>query len=81
MWAADLAFDPALRVTGRRALFELAGYSGSGYYTMANFDLAPDGESFLMLRRVGEFVEPTKINVMVNLASELNRLAPTGRKP
>ena len=41
-----------------------------------NFDLSPDGETFLLIEYVREF-EPTTVKVVLNCFDELERLAPT----
>ena len=78
MWVADVTTTPDFMVTGRRSLFALDAYwATSGNYTLSNWDVAPDGESFLMIRGVSEWVPPRHINVIVNFFEELNRLLPT----
>jgi serine/threonine protein kinase len=43
----------------------------------ANYDITPDGQRFIMIKRE-EGLEPTQINVVLNWSEELKRLVPTG---
>ena len=58
------------------ALFDTSGFRGSGNYVVGNHDLFPDGESFLMLRAVGDSPPPAEIRVILNFLEELERLLP-----
>jgi len=64
---ATIATTPSLRVTGRRVLF-------SGQYATdifhPNYDVAPDGRSFLMVRPVDQ---SRGLVMVVNWARELRR--------
>jgi serine/threonine-protein kinase len=67
--AVQIQASTHLVVGGPRPLFELSG-------TYAEpFDIAPDGQRFLMVRW-REPQPPTHISVVVNWFEELNRLAP-----
>ena len=49
--------------------------------TYPNYDVAPDGQRFLMLKPVEqEQAAPTQINVVLNWFEELKRRVPTGTK-
>ena len=66
-----------LKVLDFTALFDHGDYrAASGNYTLANWDVDPDGESFLMLRRATERIPSTHINAVVNFFEELKRLFP-----
>jgi Tol biopolymer transport system component len=69
MWFAEIGTNPEEPITEQRSLFEIPDdiFSGSGNYTFSNFDLAPDGQSFLMLRGVGEWQPPKHISGLTNL--------------
>ena len=65
---ATLAFSPTLMVTGRRTLFAEA-YATDIYHP--NYDVAPDGKSFVMVRPAGE---SRRLVMVLNWARELERL-------
>ena len=69
--AATIDREP-LRVTSRRALFSLDGYDAAQPH--ANYDVSPDGKSFVMIHRA-----PTgRLAVIQNLPELVRRLS--GRK-
>jgi hypothetical protein len=76
MWFVELDPDPAARPIARRALFDTSGYRGSGNWVMSNFDIFPDGQSFLMLRNVGDEPAPPQMKGIVNFFERLERLLP-----
>ena len=49
--------------------------------TRPDYDVSPDGQSFLMVKptEAGE-AAPAQINVVLNWFEELKRLVPTGKK-
>ena len=64
---ATLATTPSLRVTGRRVLFS-GPYASDIFHP--NYDVAPDGKSFLMVRPVDQ---SRGLVMVVNWAGELRR--------
>ena len=42
-----------------------------------SYDVSPDGERFLLLKRYGKTKKLTRLNVMTNWFEELERLVPT----
>ncbi len=76
MWFVELDPDPAARPIDRRRLFDTSGYRSSGNYVMSNFDIFPDGQSFLMLRDVGDEPAPPQMKGIVNFFEVLERLLP-----
>ena len=75
MWLTDIDADQGgVAAATPRVLFELAdGMAwGSGNYTVSNFDLAPDGKSFLMLRVVGVWQAPEHISVLTNVGTAID---------
>jgi serine/threonine protein kinase/WD40 repeat protein len=61
-----------------RLLFE--GHYEAGMYTFQpNYDVAPDGQRFLMIRET-EQKSGTQINVVLNWFEELKQKVPTGKK-
>ena len=80
--AASFSDQPTLQVGKPRTLFSLRHPDGSPrfYFGIAYgrmYDLAPDGRRFLMLEMVPE-PPSTQVNVVLNWADELHRLAPPG---
>ncbi len=46
-------------------------------YGTPNYDVSPDGQQFVMVRRTGEGERAPQINVVLNWFQELERLVPT----
>ena len=79
MMAVDIATQPGFTVGKSRALF--AGWYEATPATFSNYDVTPDGQRFLMLKRSEqEASAPTQINVVLNWFEELKRRVPTNRK-
>jgi len=57
-----------------RLLFENRGYAGLG-----NYDVAPDGQHFLMIMQEDAAATPNELNVVLNWTEELKRRAPPGK--
>jgi serine/threonine-protein kinase len=67
--AAAIDRGPPMRVTSRRALFNLDEYDAAQLH--ANYDVSPDGKSFLMIHRA-----PTgRLTVLQNLPELVRRLS------
>ncbi len=66
--AAGIAATPELRVTGRKRLFPIVGIVGSGPHP--NYDISPDGKTFVMVRRS----PAARIMVIQNLPALVRRL-------
>jgi Tol biopolymer transport system component len=79
MMAVDIATQPSLTAGKPRVLFE--GRYNPSPGTSPNYDVAPDGQRFLMIKPAdaGE-AAPTQINVVLNWFEELKRRVPTGKK-
>ena len=70
MMAVSIETDSGLRIGAPRFLFE-------GVFR-AGFDIAPDGQRFLMAREHGAS-RPGELNVVLNWFEELERLVPTDK--
>jgi hypothetical protein len=57
-------------------LFE-GQYASTVWQDAPNFDIAPDGKSFVMIKPDEEWGKATEISVVLNWFEELKRLAPT----
>ena len=66
---------PAFKPGTPRGLFSAAGYLGYG-----NYDVAPDGEHFLMIKQEDISTSPRELNVIVNWSDELARRVPQEKK-
>jgi serine/threonine-protein kinase len=71
--AAGIGTTPALRVTGRKRLFPVGDIVGTSPH--ANYDLSPDGKTFVMVRRS----PAARIMVIQNLPALVRRLQ--GERP
>ncbi len=65
----------SLRAEAPRVLFK-AVYDSGNYHTHPNFDVAPDGKSFVMVKADESWGRATEIRVVLNWFEELKRLAP-----
>jgi eukaryotic-like serine/threonine-protein kinase len=73
LWRVDVGSDQDQPMAAARSLFELDSdlFWGSGNYTISNFDLAPDGDWFLMVRGVGEWQPPTEISGLTDVGAAI----------
>ena len=70
---ATIESSPLPRVTRRRALFSMSAMAASQPH--ANYDIAPNGETFVMVRRN----TAARIMVIQNLPALVQRLSGDGR--
>jgi hypothetical protein len=76
-----MALTDGTRLAPYEILAPLGGPYEPTVFTVANYDVAPDGLRFLMLKHSEqEAAAPTHINVMLNRFEELKRRAPPGKK-
>jgi serine/threonine protein kinase/Tol biopolymer transport system component len=75
MMAVDITTTPALSVGRPRRLFEKRYELSLALWP--NYDVTPDGQRFLMVRRVDEDEDPAQINVVLNWRDELRKLVST----
>jgi eukaryotic-like serine/threonine-protein kinase len=79
MMAVDIAAQPGFTAGTPRMLFE-GGYQLAPV-PVANYDVSPDGQRFLMLKPSEQAESaPTQINVVLNWFEELKQKVPTGKK-
>jgi Tol biopolymer transport system component len=76
--AVDIATQPGFAAGKPRMLFE--GPYEQPPVPIANYDVSPDGQRFLMLKPSEQEAAPTQINVVLNWFEELKRRVPTGTK-
>ena len=79
MLAVDIATQPGFAAGTPRMLFE--GRYQTAPFPIANYDVSPDGERFLMLKTAEQAeAAPTQINVVLNWFEELKQKVPVGKK-
>ena len=71
LMVVEVATEPEFTAGKPRPLFEGAYVTG----VSGNYDVSPDGERFVMIRREEGSV-PTELHVVVNWFRELNRVLP-----
>jgi hypothetical protein len=77
--AVDIATQPGFAVGKPRMLF--AGPYLPTVTIFPNYDVAPDGQRFLMVKPIEQAqAAPTQINVVLNWFEELKQKVPSGRK-
>jgi serine/threonine-protein kinase len=77
-WAVDIQAGTSITVGKPRMLFESQGLGPS--IPIRNWDLSPDGQSFLMVRlEVDELKPVTELVLIHNWFEEVKRLVPTGK--
>ncbi|MCW8984527.1 MAG: hypothetical protein OQK55_04230, partial [Thermoanaerobaculales bacterium] len=68
--------NPRFRAGAAQVLFE-EPYEAGTYMWSPNFDIAPDGKSFVMITPDESWGRATEVRVVLNWFEELKRLAPT----
>jgi serine/threonine-protein kinase len=74
MMVVDISLDPVLSAGKPRRLF--TGTYERSLALWPNYDVANDGQSFLMVKKLDSGDAPMQINVVLNWIDELNRLLP-----
>ena len=78
MMAVEVATEPTFSAGSPSLLFE--GTFQTSVMSSAAYDVAPDGQRFLMIKVGGEQEEAaTQINVVLNWFEELKRRVPSGQ--
>jgi serine/threonine protein kinase len=75
LMSVALETQPAFKAGTPHALFPATGYLAAG-----NYDVAPDGQHFVMIKQDDTLTNPKELNVILNWSEELRRLAPAGKK-
>jgi Tol biopolymer transport system component len=68
--------NPGFRAGAVQVLLE-GQYAFGSWDWYPNFDIAPDGKSFVMIKADEEWEKATEVRVVLNWFEELNRLVPT----
>jgi serine/threonine-protein kinase len=77
-WAVPVSTTPRFR-TGAARLINDGSYAEGIWEVVPNYDIAPDGSSFVMIKPDERWRMATEIRVVFNWFDELERLAPTTR--
>jgi len=72
---APVTTDPRFRAGAAQVRLEVQ-YEAGTYITNPNFDIAPDGKSFVFVKADEDWGRATEIRVVLNWFEELKRLAP-----
>ena len=76
MMSVDVETQPGFKAGTPHALFPTSDYLvGAG-----NYDVAPDGQHFLMVKQEEASISPKELNVVLNWSEELKRRAPARKK-
>jgi eukaryotic-like serine/threonine-protein kinase len=78
MMAVDITTQPGFYAGKPRMLFE--GQYVPSPFTAPTYDVAPDGQRFLMLKANEQAQAPAQINVVLNWFEELKQKVPPGKK-
>jgi hypothetical protein len=78
--AVDVGVGEDFTFSRLREVVSLSGLGtrGDGNYNTPDYDVAPDGESFVVIRAVEEPSRPTHLKVVVDWLTELRLRVPTG---
>jgi serine/threonine-protein kinase len=74
MMVVAIETEPSLSAGAPTALFEASYFRG---IVSRHYDVAPDGERFLMIKQSASEDAPDEIRVVLNWFQELERLVPT----
>ena len=75
MTAVEITTSPVLKVGKPRRLFEKPYELSSVLWP--EYDVTPDGQRFMMVKRIDQDDAPAQINVVLNWLEELKRVVPT----
>ncbi len=75
LMVASITTEPSFSAGKPRLVFE-----GRYWHAGLDYDIAPDGQHFVMIKESTEQMAPTQINVVLNWFEELKRRVPAGKK-
>ena len=75
----DVQTEPEFRASSPRVLFNWGekNFSRGTFYPFPNWDISPDGKSFIMLRNDDDWEPQRHINITTNFFEELKQKVPT----
>jgi serine/threonine-protein kinase len=78
MMSAPVETQPAFKAGTPRMLFRGGGYLG--YFGTGNYDVAPDGQHFLMIKEKEAPASSKEVSIILHWTDELKRRVPPGKK-
>jgi Tol biopolymer transport system component len=79
MMSAPVETQPTFKAGTPRMLFQGGGYLG-GVLGLGNYDVAPDGQHFLMIKQKEEPASSKELAITLHWTDELKRRVPPGNK-
>lgn len=80
MRAVDVIDAANLEFGDERELFSRAPYVGADNYTLVNWDISPDGEHFVMVRRSAATPARRHIDLTLDWSEELKERVPASAR-
>jgi len=82
MMSAPVETYPTFKAGTPRVLFQAGGYLGAGgsYVASGNYDVAPDGQHFLMIKEKDALASSKEVSMVLHWTDELKRIAPVAKK-
>ena len=82
MMSAPVETYPTFKAGTPRVLFQAGGYLGVGgsYVASGNYDVAPDGQHFLMIKEKDALASSKEVSMVLHWTDELKRIAPVAKK-
>ncbi len=82
MMSAPVETQPTFKPGTPRVLFQAGGYLGVGgsYVASGNYDVAPDGQHFLMLKEKNAPASSKEVSIVLHWTEELKRIVPAAKK-
>jgi serine/threonine-protein kinase len=78
MMSVPVETQPTFKAGAPRLLFRAGGYLGN-YLELGNYDVAPDGQHFLMIKEKEAPATAKELSLILNWTDELKHLVPAGR--
>ena len=76
--SAPVETQPTFKAGAPRMLFRGGGYLNS-YLELGNYDVAPDGQHFLMIKEKETSADSKELGIVLHWTDELKRLAPASK--
>ncbi len=79
MMTAPVEIQPSFKAGTARVLFQGGSYL-AGYLGLGTYDVAPDGQHFLMIKEKEAPASSKQLNVILHWTDELKRLVPQEKR-
>lgn len=80
MMSIAVETKPTFKAGTPRLLFQSGSFDAAGFDIAGNYDVAHDGQHFLMITRADVNATPNELNVVLNWPDELKRRAPAEKR-